>query len=36
MLAGVGHVTVMQATTQVAAALTEFLSTMEADHAGRR
>ena len=36
LLAGVGHVTVLQATEPVAAALTEFLSTMEADHAGRR
>jgi 3-oxoadipate enol-lactonase len=36
LLAGVGHVTVMQATESVAAALTEFLSTREVDHAGRR
>lgn len=36
LLRGVGHVTVMQATEPVAAALTEFLSSMEADHAGRR
>jgi len=36
-LAGVGHVTVMQATASVAAALADFLSTtMETDHAGRR
>ena len=36
LLAGVGHVTVMQATASVAAALTGFLSTREVDHAGRR
>jgi 3-oxoadipate enol-lactonase len=36
LLAGVGHVTVMQATDRVAAALTEFLTTSEVDHAGRR
>ena len=36
LLAGVGHVTVMQATDRVAAALHEFLSTREVDHAGRR
>ncbi|MBV9891389.1 MAG: alpha/beta hydrolase [Rhizobacter sp.] len=36
LLAGVGHVTVMQATEQVAASLIEFLSTKEAEHAGRR
>lgn len=36
LLADVGHVTVMQATDQVAAALTEFLSTSEVEHAGRR
>lgn len=36
LLAGIGHVTVMQASESVAAAVTEFLSTMEADHAGCR
>jgi 3-oxoadipate enol-lactonase len=37
VLAGVGHVAVMQATDQVAATLTKFFATtMEAVHAGRR
>ena len=36
LLAGVGHVTVMQATAPVAVALTDFLSTSEVDHASRR
>ncbi|HUP10030.1 MAG TPA: alpha/beta hydrolase [Caldimonas sp.] len=38
MLPGIGHVSVMQAPEQVAAALTDFLliPTMEATHAGRR
>lgn len=36
LLAGVGHVTVMQATEAVAAAVADFLSTSEVEHAGRR